>query len=297
MIKYKFLSIALLCFISIQSSAKENLIDFERRIDKTQSVQAGADFEISSSFSDIDYQTWDKNEIQITVILSVNTKNEKDAERFFEKVDIDYQASSSRVKLKTKWEGNWNSSKDGSFKIQLIVFAPSSINLDLKHSFGATSINEITNAKIDSEYGSLDIGACMGTNNRLEVSFGSVSIGSLDGGELDVEYGDAKIGKVQNDCEFNVSFSNANITLMPNFSGEIEVNNSYSDCDVYIQKDQGINFTYSASFGDVSYPKYLSVVKKDKEMFSEEIECNYGNSALNLLVNNSFGDFKLKSQN
>ncbi|MDP4953334.1 MAG: hypothetical protein NWQ53_06790 [Flavobacteriales bacterium] len=297
MIKYKFLSIALLCFISIQSSAKENLIDFERRIDKTQSVQAGADFEISSSFSDIDYQTWDKNEIQITVILSVNTKNEKDAERFFEKVDIDYQASSSRVKLKTKWEGNWNSSKDGSFKIQLIVFAPSSINLDLKHSFGATSINEITNAKIDSEYGSLDIGACMGTNNRLEVSFGSVSIGSLDGGELDVEYGDAKIGKVQNDCEFNVSFSNATITLMPHFSGEIEVNNSYSDCDVYIQKDQGINFTYSASFGDVSYPKYLSVVKKDKEMFSEEIECNYGNSALKLLVNNSFGDFKLKSQN
>lgn len=297
MIKYKFLSIALLCFISIQSSAKENLIEFERRIDKTQSVLAGAAFEISSSFSDIDYQTWDKNEVKISVILSVDTKNEKEAERFFEKVDIDYQGSSSRVKLKTKWEGNWNSSKDGSFKIQLIVFAPSSINLDLSHSFGATSINEITNAKIDSEYGSLAIGACIGTNNRLEVSFGSVSIGSLDGGELDIEYGDAKIGKVQNDCVFNLSFSNANITLTPNFSGEIEINNSYSDCDVYIQKDQGLNFEYNGSFSDVSYPKHLSVLKKEKEMFTEEIECNNGNLALNLLVNNSFGDFKLKSQN
>lgn len=159
MIKYNLLIIAILSLISIKATAKENLIDFERRMDKTQSVQAGADFEISSSFSDIDYQTWNKNEVKISVILSVDTKNEKEAERFFDKVDIDYQASSSLVKLKTKWEGNWNSSKDGSFKIQLIVFAPSSINLDLKHSFGATSINEITNAKIDLEYGSLDIGA------------------------------------------------------------------------------------------------------------------------------------------
>lgn len=297
MIKYNILIIAILSLISIKATAKENLIDFERRIDKTQSVQAGADFEISSSFSDIDYQTWDKNEVKISVILSVDTKNEKEAERFFDKVDIDYQASSSRVKLKTKWEGNWNSSKDGSFKIQLIVFAPSSINLDLKHSFGATSINEITNAKIDSEYGSLDIGACMGTNNRLEVSFGSVSIGSFDGGELDIEYGDAKVGRINGDAEVNVSFSNARLTLAPSITSQLEINSSYSDCTVFVQKDQGLHLDYKGSFSDISYPKYLSEIKKDKEMFTEEIECSYGNSALKLLVNNSFGDFTLKSQN
>ena len=297
MIKYNILIIAILSLISIKATAKENLIDFERRMDKTQSVQAGADFEISSSFSDIDYQTWDKNEVKISVILSVDTKNEKEAERFFDKVDIDYQASSSLVKLKTKWEGNWNSSKDGSFKIQLIVFAPSSINLDLKHSFGATSINEITNAKIDSEYGSLDIGACTGTNNRLEVSFGSVSIGSFDGGELDIEYGDAKVGRINGDAEVNVSFSNARLTLAPSITSQLEINNSYSDCTVFVKKDQGLHLDYKGSFSDISYPKYLSEIKKDKEMFTEEIECSYGNSALNLLVNNSFGDLTLKSQN
>lgn len=297
MIKYNILIIALLSLISIKLTAKENLIDFERRIDKTQSVQAGADFEISSSFSDIDYQTWDKDEVKISVILSVDTKNEKEAERFFDKVDIDYQASSSRVILKTRWEGNWNSSKDGSFKIQLIVFAPSSINLDLNHSFGAASINEITNAKIDSEYGSLDIGACMGTNNQLEVSFGSVSIGSFDGGELDIEYGDAKLGRINGDAEVNVSFSNARLTLAPSITSQLEINNSYSDCTVFVQKDQGLHLDYKGSFSDISYPKHLSEIKKDKEMFTEEIECSYGNLELNLLVNNSFGDFTLKSQN
>lgn len=297
MIKYKILSIAILFAISIQSSAKENLLDFERRIDKSQIVQTGAAFEISSSFSDIDYQTWDKNEIKISVILSVNTKNEKDAERFFEKVDIDYQGSRSLVKLKTKWEGNWNSSKDGSFKIQLIIFAPSDILLDLNHSFGATSINEITNAKIDSEYGSLDIGTCKGAINDLDVSFGSVSIEAFDGGDLNIEYGDAKVGRINGDTEVGVSFSNASLTLAPAMTSKLEINNSYSDCTVFVQHDQGLHLDYNGSFSDVSYPKYLSVIKKDKEMFTEEIECSHGNESLKLLVNNSFGDFKLKSQN
>lgn len=293
--KYKSTLLLLLILAGTSLSAKNTLENFERRFDETQEVNDGALFEISSSFSDIEYQTWNKNQIKASVILSVDCKNEKDAERFFDKVEFSFDGSSSRVKLKTKWEGNWNSSRDGDFDIKVIVFAPASVQLDMEHSFGGCSINEIKNAKIESEYGSLTIGECMGDGNEIEVNFGTVSIGAFGGGELDVEYGEANVGSVIGSSEFSVSFSSAELGIEQMSPGSIILNCSYSDCTLRAEKGQSIYLQYEGSFSDISTPSWLKEVSKTKEMFSEEIEASNGNGDLKLLVSNSFGDIKIKS--
>ncbi len=293
--KYKSTLLLFLILISTSLSAKNTLQNFERRYDESQLVDNGALFEIVSSFSEIEYQTWNKQEVQASVLISVDCKNEKEAERFFDKVEVDFTGSRSKVKLKTKWEGNWNSSRDGDFEIKLILFAPASVQLDMNHSFGSCSINEVNNAKIESEYGSLTIGECQGTGNEIEVNFGSVSIGAFGGGILDVEYGDAKIGNVMGSSEFSVSFSNADLGIERLNSGNLILNCSYSDCTLRAEKDQSIHLSYEGSFSDISTPSWLKELSKAKEMFSEEIEAAHGNGALKLLVNNSFGDVKIKS--
>lgn len=293
--KYKSTLLLFLLLITTSLSAKDALQIFERRFDEMQEVNDGALFEISSRFSDIEYQTWNKNQIKASVILSVDCKNEKDAERFFDKVEFSFDGSSSKVKLKTKWEGNWNSSRDGDFDIRVIVFAPASVQLDLKHSFGGCSINEINNAQIESEYGSLTIGECTGEGNEIEVNFGTVSIGAFGGGELEVEYGEVNVGSVKGSSEFSVSFSNAELGIEQMSLGNIILNCSYSDCILRAEKDQSIYLHYEGSFSDISTPSWLKEISKAKEMFSEEIEASNGNGALKLLVNNSFGDVKIKS--
>lgn len=293
--KYKSTLLLLTIIITTSLSAKDVLQNFERRFDEMQEVNDGALFEISSSFSDIEYKTWNKNQIQASVILSVDCKNEKDAERFFDKVDFSFEGNRSKVKLKTKWEGNWNSSRDGDFKIKVIVFAPASVQLDLEHSFGGCDINEVHNAKIESEYGSLTIGECMGEGNEIEVNFGTVSIGAFGGGELDVEYGEANVGSVMGSSEFSVSFSSAELGIEQMNPGSITLNCSYSDCTLRAEKDQSIYLKYEGSFSDISTPSWLKEISKAKEMFSEEIEASNGNGAIKLLVNNSFGDVKIKS--
>ena len=71
-------------------------------------VDKDAVIELNTSYADIEFDTWDKNEVVVEAVISLEGASEEEAQDYFEKAGIEIMGNSSAVKISTRGNEAWS---------------------------------------------------------------------------------------------------------------------------------------------------------------------------------------------
>ncbi len=186
-------------------------VDFTKTIKKEYEVGSNATVHVNNKYGKVDIKTWDKNRVKIDVRILVRAATEAEAQKVFDRINVQFSNTGSFVKAETTiepqskkwWDG---SSSKNDYSINYDVYAPASISLELFNKYGDVYAAAITGkGTIDVKYG----------NFKLD--------GLNEASNITLAYGNGKLtkaGKVVTD----VSYGRLNVTE----ANEMDVNSKYS---------------------------------------------------------------------
>ncbi len=161
-------------------------------------VEANTMVNISNKFGKVNIMNWDKNTVEIKVIITVEANSREKAEKFFDDVNITLTKENNIIKGITDFETRFNNS---DFSIDYEVHMPRDVKLDLTNKFGAVFINELSEkCNITVKYGALKINKLLDSDQKpysriiLAYSEGS-HIGECNWLKLILSYSELEIDK------------------------------------------------------------------------------------------------------
>ncbi len=220
MTKWKFkISTFLLFFLFGSSIASANPTvkkQLTKEIHKSFDVDSDALLGVHNKYGNIKITTWNRNTIDVDVLIKVKTASESKGQTFLEGINIDFSASSSKVGMKTVypdqensswWSSWWSNSNNIDFEVHYVIKAPEGISSKLINKYGS-----ISQASID---GSSEV-----TNKYGDIFFDNVG-GNVT---LNLGYGKAKIVEAKN---VNIEIKNSKLSI--GSCDDIRMTSKYSD--------------------------------------------------------------------
>lgn len=228
-----------LCLVLLGTTATSGLAkgpeqEFTKKINREFTTTANGMTALYNKYGKVHVNTWDKNSVKIDISIVVNADNQRDADKVFEQINVNFTNTSGYVKAETMvktddkkwWPGN--SCKD--FKINYTVWMPVGNQLDLKNRYGNSYVAAL-NGKLTAEirYGDLRTEAI---NND---------------GDLSIGYGKASIAKVRN-LSGHISYGGLILTE----ATDVQVDTKYSEFQVDNAKTVRVTSKYDDfNLGDI----------------------------------------------
>lgn len=205
-----------------------------KTISKSAQVTANVTIEANASNSDIEINTWDKNQVKADFAIEVSAKTDEDVNAFITALEtaIDRQMGTGGNTLKVSlpiknWrqnghkidielEGNNNSFHLTKFKAKLLIYMPIQNNLEARNSFGNLNVGNLNaNADITVSSGLLQMGNCKSL--EIKTSFTkNIRIGNVENATMQISSSDIEMGDVKNDLNLRASFSGIKIAKIVN---------------------------------------------------------------------------------
>lgn len=208
--------------------------EFTKTIKKEFNMSATGDVSLMNKYGNVDVNTWDKGMVKINVTIIVNARSEDQANKTFERINIDFSNSSDYVKaetiIETQSKSGWslwgNNGKNSSdFKIHYDVFMPRSANLSLANKYGNATVAKLGgNAKIQVKYGDFRLDG-VGKNCEVSLGYGNGSIDHAGNTRLNIKYSKLRL-KEAGDVDVESKYSKVYIDGASNI-------NSSSKYDTY----------------------------------------------------------------
>lgn len=255
-------ALALVFLVAGTNTAKAKITVDKVLAEKTFEVNPNAVLLIDHEFGAVNCQNWDKNSISIKVTVNVEASNEEEAQKIISRINL--SINGDRNKVSSICSLNSSSNKATNISIDVEVFMPKSVGLQLKHKFGSAYIESVGGpAKIKSEYGSVMIASLLNSDSKLDLSFGSADIEKMKDGNLDINY--------------------SSLSLK---SGEkVNIDSKYSDIE--LGNLQSGNITVEGGSAEISNIGPLSIMSK---FSSVEV----GNLSGSLLARTEYGSLEVK---
>lgn len=185
------MTLLILMLFSIMLSGQELKKEFNESFD----VNANASVELQNKFGNIQIETWNKNQVTINVIVSVDAKSEKESQRILDNINVTINGSNTSVKAITKMNGKADC-KNCEFSIDYFVKMPATGMLNVQNEFGNTYVGDLDGkAKVTVKYGNLEMGDLRADKNDINVAFGDAEFDIVTAAEVHLEYGSIEIGK------------------------------------------------------------------------------------------------------
>ncbi len=100
-------NISLLLLAGFVAQAQEKTKTYK----ETFNVEEDAVLEINTSHADIEFETWGKNQVEITAVVELEEATDEEAKAFFEKDAVEIVGNSKKIELRTVGPGTgFNSS-------------------------------------------------------------------------------------------------------------------------------------------------------------------------------------------
>ena len=219
-LKYNLL-IFLLLGLSMTIQAAEPLLkkEFTREVHKSFDVSPGVELGVQNKYGDINITTWDKNRIEIDVLIKVNSSNSEKAEKFLNEIVIDFESSSSKVIAKTLypdqensswWSGWFGNNKNLDYEVHYTIHAPKQMSTSLVNKYGNISQTSIDgNSNIINKYGDI-FNEDVSGELTLDLGYGKANIGNAGSSNIDIKYSSLKMVEV-GDLHINTKYSDIKI--------------------------------------------------------------------------------------
>jgi len=232
--KTKQLLIAFVALLAVSVTAGNDITKGkytkEKKIKKEFDVSAEALLKISNSYGDLDITSWDQNRTVIEVTVTTSGNDEDKVQDKLDEIDVIFDASREMVSARTTFDNDrnrswWNSWRNNNvnMKVNYTIKVPVTNSIDLNNDYGAIFLNEIKGrAKISCDYGRLELGNLLSTDNELRFDYSKNStVSFMAGGKIVADYSGFTIEKAGN-IELNADY---------NSSEFIEVGNLEYTCD------------------------------------------------------------------
>lgn len=187
----------------------------EKKISKSFDVNADARLKIDNSYGNVNVVSWNENRIVIDVVVKTNGNNEEKVQKKLDEIDVVFEGNGSFVSARTTFNKNksnswWNSWKSNNVNMEINyeVKVPATNDVDLSNDYGGISLNRIEgNARINCDYGKINIGELLGDNNSLNFDYTNNStIGYMKNGKITADYSSFTLEK-GGDIELNADYT------------------------------------------------------------------------------------------
>lgn len=179
-------------------AASETPPNYERSktVKKSYLVANDATVEIKNKYGNVNIITWDKNDVEIVVEITVKGDNLKAVENELKSIQIDFQKDADIVTAQTKFRTNskrwnlWSSSSKIGYTVNYTVKMPVSNHLKVSNDYGTILLNEIDGTTdIKCDYGKITLGALNNLNNSIKIDYNEgSSIGFMNAGVVNADY-------------------------------------------------------------------------------------------------------------
>jgi len=189
--------------ISASISADEVTKEFH----KEYTTGANTRLELNNKYGDVTIESWDKNEIVIDVKIKVDISGKEKAQKFLDKIDVQFSESPDLISAKTVIDdkfnfGSWNNDSR-NFSINYNVKMPVEMALTLLNKYGNSNIDELHGLmNLDIKYGDITVGKLTRGNvkplSKVYIAYGKGEIDEAGWLDVNLRYvGNLKITKSQ----------------------------------------------------------------------------------------------------
>ncbi|MDP9081268.1 MAG: hypothetical protein M3O71_27975 [Bacteroidota bacterium] len=283
---------------------------------------------LSNQYGKITVNTWDRREVRVDVQIKAEARNDDDAQKLIDGVQISDSKNGDQVSFKTNIDqdgndGFWSifnfggKNKKQKLTINYVVFMPAKTDLNVEASYGSIALPDLDGrVRVSTSYGSTTIQSLSNPSNEIEGSYGSIKIGSMNGGKVDFSYGSVdmdecnnikadlsygsfKIGKLKGSGDFDLSYEGGfKIGEVASTLRKLNINNSYSGTNVGLSPNSNFDFDITVSYAGFNYnDDKVTVTSKNPPDGSRHIGTtrNYkghvgkGGSDARVTINSSYG--------
>lgn len=208
----------------VNTDKLEGKYTMEKTIKKEFTVNADALLKVNNNYGNLNITSWNENRIVIEAHIKTNGDNQERVQKKLDEISVAFDASSSVVSARTvygeqksNWGWNWGKNNNVNMQINYTIKLPIKNSVNLDNDYGNIILNRIDgHAKINCDYGRLEIGELRGRNNELNFDYTSKStIGYINSGKIDADYSGLTIEKAGN-LILNTDYTNATIETMEN---------------------------------------------------------------------------------
>ena len=296
---YKLLLVLFLIPLSIYASDKKGKITKTKTINKEFPVNKDATMHVINKYGNIDIVTWTENRIVMDITITTNGNDKEKVEKRLEDIDVVFDANSSNVSAKTvikkiaKSWSLWGNKNKVNIEINYKIKLPVTNNVDLSMDYGGINLDKLEGrSKIDCDYGRLNIGELLNTDNDINVDYtGNSNIEFMKDGSINADYSTVHIEKTGVvrlnsdyseisfgsliDLEYNCDYGSLKIKDGGNLNGTSDYMNASID---KLSGASKINLSYGT----------LKIKGLDQDFKSLKIESNYAHNTIGVNSSNSF---------
>jgi hypothetical protein len=227
----------------------------EKTIKKEFNVNSDALFKVKNSYGNLNITSWDQDKVMIEVHIKTNGNNEEKVSERLRQIDVDFENSSGMVSAITRFgkkNNNWSWwGKRNNINVQVnyTIKLPVKNSVNLNNDYGNIYLDRIDgHAKINCDYGKMEIGELRGRNNELRFDYTSRSTFEyINSAEIIADYSGFTVEKAGN-LTVRADYTNAVVGEM----GNLEFRSNYGSLQAKNTKNVDGNGDYvSIKLGEV----------------------------------------------
>jgi len=304
--------LALLCSCLVADVYANDKKDFVKVINETFDISSDGKVNLNNRYGKVNVKTWDKNQVEIDVTITVDAKNEEVAQEVFDRIKIDIQNSSSSVSVLTEiessnttWWSGWSifggsSGGSGDYQIDYNIFMPKSNDLALANKYGDSYVAELSgDAEVVVKYGNLKMDG-VEKDLDLTLGYGNATIGYAGDTDIEIKYSNLTLKECK-DTEILSKYSK----LYINETDDLRCETKYDTYDigkVAELRNEGKydHFEIEEIREIITSTKYTEF-KIEELLHSADMDMSYGGARFDevkvdfaeINVNGNYTDFKI----
>jgi len=300
-----FTILAFLVTPFFSTASDGNNVEKRKNISKSYTVGASDKLSIENSFGDVLVSTWDKNEIQVSVVIRVNAPTDEKAQRMLDEINVIDRKGGNDIYFKTE-VGNMGKGKkdrDGGdqrgFFVDYKITMPSGNPLSIENSFGKINIGDFNGpVSLTSKFGELSTGK-LSDAKVLHVEFGKADIGPVTNPDVTFKFNSSSlIRNISGTAKVHVEFSNNVELSIDNNIKDLNIFESYSNLRLNVPDNLSADIKVHTNFGSFQNSSRMQVSeeKEDDNMgpkFDKDYSGGSGNGNARIRIKSSFGNIRL----
>lgn len=257
----------------------------EKTIKKEFSVNKDATVKIVNSYGNLDIVTWNENRVVMEITITTNGNDEDKVKKKLEQITVDFEANSSLVFAKTRFNNkkssswwNWGNNNNVNMKINYVVKMPITNDVDFSNDYGSINLDTLEgDAKINCDYGKITTKELMSDNNLLNFDYTNNSFFEyIKRGKINADYSGYTVSKAE----------------------DLQIVADYTKSVVEVAE----NVTYNCDYGSITIEKVNNVngngdylTTRIGDVYKDvTIEADYGSIKIERLTANA-GNVKINS--
>ena len=169
----------------------------------------GTILEVFNKYGDVDFQNWNKNQVVIDVLITVDSPDEEYARKMLDYLDVVFSQHGQTIRAETVIDNRFSRSgwtrwgREGKrFSIDYTIHAPASIDVQLSNKYGDMFVSRISgHAVLAVKYGNLKVNHLdredMKPLNIVTLGYGKGVIDEAKWLKMELKYSKLDIGTIQ----------------------------------------------------------------------------------------------------